>query len=300
MSLMILVHTVPFSSSYLQVPFSIESRLLSLSSSDKSFNESTPIYQEALKKSGYHYKLKYQKNISTATLKQQRKRKIVWFNPVYSMNVTTNVGRYFLNLINKHFPPPHKFSKIFNTNNMKTSYRCMPNMKSRAKIHSKTVTKAQPSAQARTFNCINKSKCFLNNKCLSNNVLCKANITSTIESYRNKIYYGISETKFKSRYADYRKSFKNRKHKTDTELSNEIWKLKEQQQKKKNVDISWETLEKFSTRTKASTNQCMLCLNEKLAIPLHKEDNILNKRTEIISKCRRSIKYNLANYDTKD
>ena len=116
---------------------------------------------------------------------------------------------------------------------MKTSYRCMPNMKSRANIHSKTVTKAQLSAQARTFNCINKSKCFLNNKCLSNKVLCKANITSTIESYRNKIYYGISETKFKSRYADYRKSFKNRKHKTDTELSNEIWKLKEQQQKKK-------------------------------------------------------------------
>ena len=237
MSLMILVHTVPFSSSYLQVPFSIESRLLSLSSSDKSFNESTPIYQEALKKSGYHYKLKHQKNISTATLKQQRKRKIVWFNPVYSMNVTTNVGRYFLNLINKHFLPHHKFSKIFNRNNMKTSYRCMPNMKSRANIHSKTVTKAQPSAQARTFNCINKSKCFLNNKCLSNNVLCKANITSTIESYRNKIYYGISETKFKSRYADYRKSFKNRKHKTDTELSNEIWKLKEQQQKKKKMLI---------------------------------------------------------------
>ena len=44
----------------------------------------------------------------------------------------------------------------------------------------------------------------------------------------------------------------------------------------------------------------MLCLNEKLAIALNKEDNILNKRTEIISKSRRSIKYNLANYNNKD
>ena len=44
----------------------------------------------------------------------------------------------------------------------------------------------------------------------------------------------------------------------------------------------------------------LLCLNEKLAIALHKQDNILNKRTEIISKCRNSNKYNLANYDTKD
>ena len=33
----------------------------------------------------------------------------------------------------------------------------------------------------------------------------------------------------------------------------------------------------------------MLCLNEKLAIALHEQDNILNKRTEIISKCTYSI-----------
>ena len=44
----------------------------------------------------------------------------------------------------------------------------------------------------------------------------------------------------------------------------------------------------------------MLCLNKRLAIALHKEGNMLNKHTKIISKCRHSIKYNLANYDTKD
>ena len=33
---------------------------------------------------------------------------------------------------------------------------------------------------------------------------------------------------------------------------------------------------------------------------LHKQENILNKRTEIISKCKHSDKYNLASYDTKD
>ena len=55
---------------------------------------------------------------------------------------------------------------------------------------------------------------------------------------------------------------------------------------------------------------CMLCLNKKLAIALHAretlllifglEGNMLNKRTEIISKCRDNVKYNLENYDTKD
>ena len=171
----------------------------------------------------------------------------------------------------------------------------MPNMKSRINIHNKKVTKAKPSAQARICKCTNKSKCPLNNKCLSNTVLYKANIISTTENYRNKIYYGISETKFKSRNANHRKSFKNRKYKTDTELSNKIWKLKEQN---KNVDISWEILgvhQSYNT----STKRCMLCLNEKLAVALRKEDNILNKRTEIISKCRHSIKYKLANSDTK-
>ena len=112
-------------------------------------------------------------------------------------------------------------------------------MKSRINIHNKKVTKAKPSAETRTCNCVNKPKCPLNNKCLSNDVLYKANITSESENYRNKVYCGISETKFKSRYANHRKSFKNRNYKTDTELSNEIWKLKEQN---KNVAISWEIL----------------------------------------------------------
>ena len=155
------------------------------------------------------------------------------------MNVATNVGCFSVNLINKHFPPHHKFSKIFNRNNMKISYSCMLSMKSKINIHNKKVTKAKSSGQVRTCNCISKSKCPLNNKCLSNNGLHKANITSASENYWNKIYYGISETKFKSGYANRRKSFKNKNYETDIELSNEIWKLKEQN---KNADISWEIL----------------------------------------------------------
>ena len=158
------------------------------------------------------------------------------FNPLYSINVGTK-GLFFLNWINKHSTSHHNFSKIFNRNKMKISYSCMPNMKSRTNIHNKKVTKAKSSAQARTCNYINKSKCPLNNKCLSNNVLYKANVTSTSENYRNKIYNGISDTKFKSRYANSWESFKNRNYQTDTKLSNEIWKLKEQNKK---ANISWD------------------------------------------------------------
>ena len=41
-----------------------------------------------------------------------------------------------------------------------------------------------------------------------------------------KIYYGKSETKFKTRFPNRKKSFNHKKHKNDTQLSNEIWNIK--------------------------------------------------------------------------
>ena len=159
------------------------------------------------KKSGYDYKLKYQKNTSTTNSKQQRKRSIISFNPPYGMNVATNLGRYFLSLINTfHHTISFQKSWIETIWKLATAVWETRNQK----IHNKKATKAKPSTQARTCNCINKSKCPLNDKCLSDNVLYKANITSTSENYRNKIYDGISETKFKSWYGNHRESFKNR------------------------------------------------------------------------------------------
>ena len=118
----------------------------------------------------------------------------------------------------------------------------------------------------------------IKHKCLSNNVLNKVNLTPMTGNSKNKIYYGLSETKFKSRNTNHKKPFKNGKYKTDFELSYKIWKLKEQ---KKNVHISWEILgihQLYSTAPK----RCMLCLNQKLAMALHKQDKISNKCTEII------------------
>ena len=43
----------------------------------------------------------------------------------------------------------------------------------------------------------------------------------------------------------------------------------------------------------------MFCLNKKLAVALHIEDNILNKLTEIINKCRHTNKHNFAIYGAK-
>ena len=88
-----------------QIPLSIESRLSKHSSNEKIFKESTKIYQESLKKSGYNHQLTYQESIKNKSKDTKRcKRKVIWFNPPYSKNVSTKVGNQFLKLNNEHFP----------------------------------------------------------------------------------------------------------------------------------------------------------------------------------------------------
>ena len=104
-----------------QLPISIEIRLSKLCSNEKVFNESVSIYQEALDKSGYNHKLTFQKTSTNNTHSRQQKRNIIWFNPPFSKSVVTKIGKTFLRLIDKHFPPHHKIQKLFNRSNVKIS-----------------------------------------------------------------------------------------------------------------------------------------------------------------------------------
>ena len=121
-----------------QIPIAIEKRISDLSSSEQIFEQAKGYYEKSLKESGYNYKLQYSPN-ANKTKRNSRKRNIIWFNPPYSKNVTTKVAAYFINLVKRHFPSNHKFHKIFNKNNLKVSYSCMPNMNSIINAHNKTV-----------------------------------------------------------------------------------------------------------------------------------------------------------------
>ena len=69
--------------------------------------------------------------------RKNRQRNIIWFNPPYSMNVQTNIGREFLNLVSKNFPKNHRYNKIFNKNNIKVSYSCTDNLQTTIKKHNR-------------------------------------------------------------------------------------------------------------------------------------------------------------------
>ena len=172
----------------------------------------------------------------------------------------------------------------------------MPNVKSIINKHNKTVLDPPTNNSERTCNCINRETCPLQQKCLTSNIMYKATITSNQDNYHHKIYYGITETKFKQRYANHIKSFRHEKHQSDTELSNELWSIKNNNY---TPNIVWEILRKHQTYN-PNTKRCSLCLNEKLEIARYKGHNLLNKRSEIINKCRHRNKFALALYNSKD
>ena len=79
--------------------------------------------QKALEKSGYQQTLKYHaSNENASNNKRKRKQNVILLKPPFIVNAKIKVGNYFLNLIRKHFPPCHKFGKLFNCNIIKVNY----------------------------------------------------------------------------------------------------------------------------------------------------------------------------------
>ena len=63
--------------------------------------------------------------------------------------------------------------------------------------------------------------------------------------------------------------------------------------------LVWKILGQYEAYN-VNTKRCLLCLNEKLQIAIYRGSNMLNERTEIISKYRHGNKYALASYDSMD
>ena len=76
------------------------------------------MYQVALHESGSTEQLQfitsYNNRENSREEKKQHKRKIICFNPLYSLIVRSNIGKIFLKLMRKHFQngnPLHKLLK---------------------------------------------------------------------------------------------------------------------------------------------------------------------------------------------
>ena len=199
-----------------------------------------------------------------------------------------------MKLINKRFPKSSKFHKIFNHNSVKVSYSCTDNMAKTIKSHNKNIS-SKPPTETKPCNCRDKTNCPMNGKCCSANVIYKCTVSTP--NKENKVYIGLTEGEWKKRYYSHKQSFEKEKYSKSTALSNYIWDLKKNQE---SPSISWSILKSVPAYSNM-TKRCLLCLHEKFEIINYtNQKELLNKRSELISKCRHENKYMLANYKSKD
>ena len=85
------------------IPTNINKRLSSIASNQDVFNETIKPYQEAINDSGHDHQLTFQPKTENSK-KRKRKRNITWYKPPWNANLKTNIGRKFLNAVNKCFP----------------------------------------------------------------------------------------------------------------------------------------------------------------------------------------------------
>ena len=77
------------------------------SCNEKVFNEEKEVYQDALRKSGYDFEMKYDSTArekDPSEKKKKRNKPTCWFNPPWSDNVKTPVGKVFLSIVSSCFP----------------------------------------------------------------------------------------------------------------------------------------------------------------------------------------------------
>ena len=172
----------------------------------------------------------------------------------------------------------------------------MPNMNAIINAHNRKILSSKPNEDERLCNCRDPEQCPVNGECLATGSLYEANICVNIPQYEVKKYKGIAETAIKQRIKNHEKSFIHCKYRSDSALSIEYWNIKN---KGGIPEVKWKILRKCQGYNPQS-KRCVLCLSEKLEILENLGTNQLNKRNEIVSKCRHQSKYALSHIDSKD
>ena len=273
------------------LPKMIETRLSSLSSSAKEFEEVKGPYVQALKDAGYKnqdlmYTVPEQKN------SRSRKRKIIWFNPPYSAQVSTNLTRVFNGLVKKHFRPNTLLGKLFNKNNLKLSYSTTANLGQIISGHNKKITnKTKTTTQVKGCNCNGGiNKCPVNGQCLATDSIYEATVKA--ETKDDKKYIGLTAPPFKIRHGNHKSDFKIRSRRTATKLAGYIWDLKDEGINTPEVKFE---IKEHAPSYNPNAERCLLCLTEKLRIMQASKTLYLNDRSEIFNKCRHRNKFLLSN-----
>ena len=275
------------------IPQSVNDRLNRLSSNKEKFEAAAPPFQAALEKSGYIHKLEYKDMTGNITRQPRRtgrrSRRVTYFNPPFSLNVDTDVGKRFLKIV-RDFPKNNVLAPIVNTNTIKISYRTLQNMGGEISRHNKNILGGLEETPAPRCNCraANKPRCPLPNYCTVSCVVYRALVTNEVDN-SVATYTGLTENPFKLRVRKHEADIRSFKphdpdnHSSGTRLSRHCGQLAASSIP---YTITWSILKETKTAFNPSTGFCKLCSMEKFYIMFKPEDATLNLRSEFFSHCR--------------
>ena len=170
----------------------------------------------------------------------------------------------------------------------------MNNMSKIIKGHNKKVT-SKPRDQRPKCNCRKKAECPMEGNCLVNDVVYKCDVTRPLPK---KVYLGLAEGEWKSRFYNHKLSFKHKRYSNKTTLSSYMWHLKSVLSETPN--LKWSVLRCVPPHSNIS-KKCLLCLYEKLEIVTYQnQKELLNKRSELLCKFCHAYKFFLKNNTGND
>ena len=140
-------------------------------------------------------------------------------------------------------------------------------------------------------NCKQGMTCPLDGKCKTKSIVYLAKVQSENVSTGTKKYHGLCATTFKKRWNGHQSTFRSHDKENQTTLSKYVWRLKN---KREDFTINWSIAAKGFTFMPGD-QKCGLCTTEKCKIIFDYDKDTLNKRSEIVSKCRHMTKYFLSN-----
>ena len=269
------------------LPKMIGKRIAGLSANEDIFKAEAPLYNNALRLSGYKETITYEKQPEQRA--NNRRRKVTWFNPPFNNGVETNVARKFLALVDKHFPKGSQLAKYFNRKTIKVSYCTTANFASIISRHNKKVTGSNMQLKEKGCNCRKPTDCVLKGKCQTSDLVYKCSVLSTNNV---KEYIGLASTTFKQRFSNHKASLAHISNAHKTTLSAYVWDLKE---KNAPFSLDW-SIVGLAPAYNRKVRKCHLCLLEKSSITFSDPLRTINKRNEIVSKCRHRDKLLLKNW----
>ena len=120
---------------------------------------------------------------------------------------------------------------------------------------------------------------------------------ASVHGYPSKVYLGTAEGDSKQRFYNHQMSFNNEGHSRDTALSKCLGSKQEAQDNAITKRYIIKSVPVYSNISK----KCQLCLQEKFEILNYLNPNeLLNKESKLISKCRHVNKFLLSNYKSND